>query len=442
MKVRAFITHKLSEHYAECQDRFSINASHRTIALSDGMSQSIFPDYWADILSKFYADNGHCSNDDRIKLCETWLAKVTSYLHNEKVEGRNPWRLQNNLAAYNGAGATICGLTFDDSNNWHGHVLGDSCIIEVNVEDPDNPFVNKIYTSEEKPFDSYPDYYESFPSKTGRGEIKSINGTLTNHNTILLVSDPFSEYLSKYKDKEESSVWLKRIMSLKSHEGFCSLVDDWRCEGLHNDDSTLCIIEYDGAEALTIEFEDNIENLIQLEKSLTNEEENNDVEEIIDSEVDNAEDFILTSLQEKSEFTVLASKEYPKEEILNINTSEDDAETNTPVIVSCDEEEMSTGAVQSSECESNIDNFVNQFNEIVENQRTRSECEELRDFIDTLEKRKNELIKEMPKQEINRGRKKKHNKNKVLYVPLQCVENSFSSFIEDSLSYIKIIFKK
>lgn len=65
MKIRAFITHKLKENYSECQDRFCINSDSHTIAVSDGMSQSVFPDYWAEILSSFYATNGHCTDEDR-----------------------------------------------------------------------------------------------------------------------------------------------------------------------------------------------------------------------------------------------------------------------------------------------------------------------------------------------------------------------------------------
>ena len=50
MKIRAFITHKLREHYSECQDRFCINSDNHAIAVSDGMSQSVFP----TIGQKFY----------------------------------------------------------------------------------------------------------------------------------------------------------------------------------------------------------------------------------------------------------------------------------------------------------------------------------------------------------------------------------------------------
>lgn len=270
MKVRAFITHKLNEHYSECQDRFAINIDRRSVAVSDGMSQSIFPDYWADVLSRFYADNGHCTDEDRINLCQEWKTKVDQYLDKAKQEGRIPWRLQNSIASFNGAGATICGVTFDKSNHWTGHVLGDSCIIEIDTSKVDYPKVAKIHTSEKKPFDSYPDYYESFPNKLGRGVIESFEGSLTGNNVLLLVSDPFSEFLAK---NEDSSVWLRRILELNSHEEFCSLVDDWRNEGLHNDDSTLCIIEYDSKGALSIAHEDKISELAELTEKNTFEEQ-------------------------------------------------------------------------------------------------------------------------------------------------------------------------
>lgn len=56
-------------------------------------------------------------------------------------------------------------------------------------------------------------------------------------------------------------------MKLKGHEDFCSLVDDWRQSGLHNDDSTLCIIEPDGSMDFNIEQEDDISSLIKAEMS-------------------------------------------------------------------------------------------------------------------------------------------------------------------------------
>lgn len=262
MKIRAFITHKLKENYSECQDRFCINNDSHTIAVSDGMSQSVFPDYWAEILSSFYAKNGHCTDEDRKELCKEWLNKVVEFISAEIHNGKNPWRLQNCIEAQNGAGATLCGVKFIDAENWIGHVLGDTCIIEVDItgKQPIN-----ILTSESKVFDSYPDYYESFPNKAGRGQIKEFCGKLSEGHCLLLVSDPFSEFLSNHK--EHCSQWLTRILELKGHEEYCSLIDDWRQEGLHNDDSTLCIIEYDSSMDFTIEQEDDIYSLMEPEKS-------------------------------------------------------------------------------------------------------------------------------------------------------------------------------
>ena len=266
MKIRAFITHKLREHYSECQDRFCINSDSRAIAVSDGMSQSVFPDYWAEILSSFYAKNGHCTNEDRKELCGVWLKKVEDFINAEIYNGKNPWRLQNCIDAQNGAGATLCGIRFIDTENWVGHVLGDTCIIDVDIT---GKAPIKIYTSEDKAFDSYPDYYESFPNKVGRGQIKEFTGKLSEGHCLLLVSDPFSEFLSNHK--EHCSQWLRRILELKGHEDYCSLVDDWRHEGLHNDDRTLCIIEPDGSLNFNIEQEDDITMFIKKELFPINE---------------------------------------------------------------------------------------------------------------------------------------------------------------------------
>ena len=159
MKVRAFITHKLCERYADCQDRFCINEDNRRIGLSDGMSQSIFPDYWAELLSKQYADEGHCYEEDRIRLCGSWMQRVNKYREEQINIGKDPWRLDNFIAAHKGAGATICGVSFENATDWKGNVLGDSCIIKVNTKG----WNVEILTSEDKTFDSFPDFYDRFP---------------------------------------------------------------------------------------------------------------------------------------------------------------------------------------------------------------------------------------------------------------------------------------
>lgn len=239
MKVKAFITHKQSECYADCQDRFYINKDNRRVAVSDGMSQSIFSDYWANLLASHYANNGHCTDDDRKGLCSQWLQYVETYRDEQIKKGHNPWKLNNFLAEHKGAGATICGIEFKNATDWTGHVLGDSCIIRVNTQGMNI----EILSSEEKPFDYFPDFYDSYPEKEGRGTIKEVSGSISPNDILLLVTDPFSEFLDRHK--KDCREFVRQMLSIENHSDFCTLVNDWRAKGMHNDDSTLCIIKFD-----------------------------------------------------------------------------------------------------------------------------------------------------------------------------------------------------
>lgn len=375
MKIRAFITHKLKENYSECQDRFCINSDSHTIAVSDGMSQSVFPDYWAEILSFFYATNGHCTDEDRKKLCNVWLNKVVDFINAEIRNGKNPWRLQNCIEAQNGAGATLCGVKFIDAENWVGHVLGDTCIIEVDTtgKEPIN-----ILTSESKAFDSYPDYYESFPNKVGRGQIKEFSGKLSEGHCLLLVSDPFSEFLSN--NKEHRSQWLTRILELKGHEEYCSLVDDWRQEGLHNDDSTLCIIEPDGSMNFNIEQEDDIHSLIESEKP---------------TEVRNKS----LSTKENSATNVLPDEE---EKADNVNISSEQGKTTEPSTLEDKKQKIKQDFEKfaSGRCESIIDNSkrLNSYPTKRKKQFTKSSsigANDVRRFCNELVEKYNECINKL-----------------------------------------------
>ena len=54
MRARGFVVPKACEQSSDCQDRFSINAETGSAAVCDGMSQSFFPKYWAEILAARY----------------------------------------------------------------------------------------------------------------------------------------------------------------------------------------------------------------------------------------------------------------------------------------------------------------------------------------------------------------------------------------------------
>lgn len=262
MEIKAFIYHKRAEKYSDCQDCFGINSQNNRIAVSDGMSQSIFPQWWAKILVDDYLENGHIPNDI-IPLQGKWQRMLLAEIQRREEEAvtnpkRDPWRLKNLLAEKSGAGATICGLTLGDKE-WSCECLGDSCVIVLNHDNTLN-----FYTSQVGEFGNHPDYYDSF--RTGRGNPirKTINRDV---KVILMVTDPFAELFQLHENNIEFiKARFEELHVLTTHESFKELVERWRDEfGMHNDDSTLVYIDDVSNSDFTICHNDNLEELCVIE---------------------------------------------------------------------------------------------------------------------------------------------------------------------------------
>lgn len=260
MLIRAFITHKRAEHFSDCQDRFSINYDTKSIAVSDGMSQSIFQKYWAEILVDTFTSNQEwVPNKESIQeLSSIWRNKVEESIKAQKEAGnKSVWRAERSLMDGRSAGATFLGIRFQGLD-WEADVLGDTCLIWVN----DNQ-IKEIFTSEDvDQFDSYPDFFDSNPKNEGKGIPIQKEGSLATGDTLLMVSDPFSDYLLKNRGSKEETILVDRLLGINSHKEFEEVVEEWRNKGMHNDDSTLIIIKSDGSEDFKIIKEDDIAELI------------------------------------------------------------------------------------------------------------------------------------------------------------------------------------
>ena len=264
MLIRAFTTHKKAEYFSDCQDRFSINPDTKSIALSDGMSQSIFQKYWAEILVNTYTSQfDWFPNLAAVReLSPLWTKKVEEFIENQKREGNPIWRVERSLTDGCSAGATFLGIRFEGSE-WKCEVLGDSCLVLIQ-----NSKIKDIISSEESDsFSNYPDYYDSNPKKDGKGQLREESGKLDAGEVILLVSDPFSDFLLRKKESKEEKNLIECLMAVHSHEKFEELVGKWRGQGMHNDDSTLIIVESDGSDEFHIEIEDDIVQLINKKTS-------------------------------------------------------------------------------------------------------------------------------------------------------------------------------
>ena len=264
MVIRAFIYHKRAEKYSDCQDCFGINSQNNRIAVSDGMSQSIFPQWWAKILVDDYLENGYIPTDI-LPLQVKWQQKLLAEIQRRDEEAktnpkRDPWRLKNLLAEKSGAGATLCGLTLVE-NEWTCECLGDSCVIAINHD-----YTLNIYTSQVGEFGNHPDYFDSF--RTGRGKpiCKTVNRDV---KALLLVTDPFSELFQLHENNPDFiKSRFDELQSLTNHESFTVLVEQWRDEfGMHNDDSTLVLITDCSDNNVEIAYADDLRQLCQDEKN-------------------------------------------------------------------------------------------------------------------------------------------------------------------------------
>lgn len=315
MIIRAFITHKQAEQFADCQDRFGVAPDTKSIAVSDGMGSTWQQKIWAQLLVDTYINrtDWHPSKEFIQPLCQAWRMKVSEFIQNLKdikAPENMIYRNERNLAEGRSAGATFVGIRFDGSK-WSGEVLGDSCLIEWDGNEA------KFNTSQDTDaFDSYPDYFDSNPLKDGKGTPKSIEGTLKDGTILFLVSDPFSEFMLEHSKQGDIAKYVRQLLSLASHDDFEALVDEWRKEGMHNDDTTLVIVENDNAGALTITYADNIAEMIASEK--TNEDSFNQMKEgaqttpkdSSQSDIEVAKDFAYEFL---TEYQRCLNKKFPKQ---------------------------------------------------------------------------------------------------------------------------------
>lgn len=268
MKIRGFITHKQAEYYSDCADYFAINRESRKIAVSDGISQSFSPSEWSRILVQSYIENKWEPEQDIKPLQSQWLNEVHANLNKLQKQGAVTYMMENMIDERESAGATFCGLSFDGDYNWVCNVLGDSALVKLSGNSIE------IFSSQDGSFNNRPDYFDSYVSQPV-GKIKTFRDKLDKGDVLFVVSDPFSELFQKSIENNTDKQIINKLLSIKNQDDFCNMVESLRADfGMHNDDSTLVIIEYDGTRNFNIEQIVLLDELLEMEQRKTEEQEN------------------------------------------------------------------------------------------------------------------------------------------------------------------------
>lgn len=265
MKIQAYIYHKRAEKYSDCQDYFGIDSRNNRLAVSDGMSQSIYPQWWAKILVNAYLSEGKIPliSSEIQKYQDVWQDEVQEEIQRREEAGKNPWRLKNAFSEKSGAGATLCGFSWN-GEEWDCECIGDTSAIIVK---PD--YTIDILSSQEGEFGNHPDYLDSFHN--GKGDVKSFHGAFKDARYILIVTDPYSELFQKHHTNSQFlEDRMKELLALSDHESYTALVERWRDDfDMHNDDSTIVILSDLSIGGVYASWIDNLETLCEDEATKT-----------------------------------------------------------------------------------------------------------------------------------------------------------------------------
>lgn len=253
VKYRAFRIGYGDIAIESCQDALAISPDLRRFAVSDGVSASYRPDVLARLLVESFAEGAFEGSFDR------WLAgdggkivadrwRDVTDAEEEAAEGRYKWLLKNSRTQFGSAAATFAGLIFDSAGELSYEVLGDSAIfffpadgeptIVASVErdaEPAHPLKSA--------FNNLPANIDSFGNASGefiKGRVDMVDGV------VVLATDAVAEWLAKTYDPATGD-GLSEIMELETDDDFDAFVQRHRPIDMHNDDSTLIIVELSNA---------------------------------------------------------------------------------------------------------------------------------------------------------------------------------------------------
>jgi hypothetical protein len=257
--IKGYITSKESELFSDCADRYAYDQTHHKFSISDGVSKSFFPKYWAEYLVKEFVSREKIEDETFLPECqEKWLKKITEIVSKPTVK----WFTQNAFNKKSPALATFVGLQFfEKEKKWEASALGDSFLFFVPKQM--KTFEDCIILSSKKEpiiFDNFPDYFSSIGEKF-KGKVKQISKRDLKDGTFYLMTDALAEWFINEKENA-----IGKIDVWQNQKDFERFIDEERqTEKLGNDDSAILIINVEKVNKSKIKYADNsVSDIYQL----------------------------------------------------------------------------------------------------------------------------------------------------------------------------------
>ena len=271
MRVKSFITHKRGQTFSSIQDSIAINEEKCRFALSDGVSDSVLPEIWANILTNSFINVDNVELFPTVDMQNEFLLRKEAYISNLDREALYLFKLIEKR--FRTGSATFIGIELNN-NILSWQIIGDSCLFLVHEGQPvqcicSNPVVIDKNGHISVKFDNYPNQIHSDGTLCGewiKGSCSFTNGCL------LMMSDAMSAwFIDQYNKGNDPQ---KQIDSLEDNNEFEIFVNNLcQCGLLESDDESVIILNIDDSSNYPQTINDDSSE--RKEKQLTEESEKN-----------------------------------------------------------------------------------------------------------------------------------------------------------------------
>lgn len=247
VKISAFkVASTDKKTITKCQDSFSVNMNPLTFAVADGVSQSFYPEIWAEILTENYVkspDDFFLTDDSGNKIPASELSKSFEEKFQKKYESLPQQQkkiVDLNRKKKQNPAATFVGVRIDDTNVKIEYI-GDSVLFYIDKTGNISKVCSMPQGEEGKiHFGNRPQYL-TLDAQNQNGVVKTEELPLAE-GTIFVMTDALAEWFDNLDDFRETGI--EKLKGLSSHNQFAEYVSELRKKSnLKDDDTTLLIAE-------------------------------------------------------------------------------------------------------------------------------------------------------------------------------------------------------
>ena len=267
IEISAFITAHAGDGIEKCQDSFSLNLQNKSFAISDGVSNSLYPQVWSKLLTESYSYQIWEIEDDLVIPFDKLVPKYESIVNEEYAKLNDDEKFCFELSREKcplGA-ATLLGLRINERTVTM-NTIGDSTLFVYNANENNLKFSSSMGVGDCIEYGNEPHCILS--NRTLVGKILTKHFELSN-GYIFLMTDALSEWF--YNSNQNINENIEDLSNLRDHSDFQNFIDRLRREHkLHDDDMTLVVLKISEEEAPGLVFRgnhiDNIQSILLEEK--------------------------------------------------------------------------------------------------------------------------------------------------------------------------------